>query len=644
MAEGNVRVYLANAVNNGKLEGYADTPVRFTYTDNHPEGEGTLSSAPFYTYPTTWDTDSDDAPYIKIIQPWSYTTVKYEGTSESPTNPVVIDQNVVELYYKVMFPGITALAANTWYKPTVTLNVLGGESNRNMVELSTTGFDILPWGSVSSSGGELSPIEIEPAKYIAVEREHTIVNNGSTVSIKYVASGATTLTVERIHKNVFDNAVMVDREIYPTKDGNVNDDYVGDGGTGSIAAGSSSDPWFGNSYGADSEKPNEGIITLKHMLSTDYYESDGVTPKSNFAARPYEYKLRLHLNGELTDELDKVFYIIQNPAILADGQMSTGFVCVNGTTSNFGSMYRARESGDTDITDVNLDAPHLIYTRWFPGLSGTSNTYAQIKYLGNVGSYRYLDPTHTNTCRWRIILSAPTGHGYYILDPRTDIPGVIGLSNSTNDPYGLYSLFMEHVDASNTNPGSQISGSPLFSATDDPNNTLLAKYRPTKREYRGRSSKTESDPADPLPGTAPEFMIASSYGRTSSVPYTAAMLWCAAYQEDGYPAGRWRLPTESEIELAIKLAEKGAIPHLFAGGFNYWASSGRYYSTDETVWKKPTPQNCVATYGAACAPRCVYDTWYWGKEEVAALKDGIYTEAGNNYQKYKWSGYSYTTK
>ena len=636
MSEGNVRVYLSNAVNNAKLGGAPhDTPVHFFYADDHPTGEGTLTSTAFYTYPATWDEGSDDAPFLKIIQPWSYKTVKEEGGK-----PVIVDQNVVELYYKVMLPGVTSLAPNMWYQPTVTLNVLGGESSRNMTDLTPTGFDILPWGLVGSTAGGLSPIKIDPAKYIAIERDTTIVNNGGGVSIFYVASGPTTLTIEKVHKVVFINNSMEDREIVPTKHADVNDTYSGSGASTGIASGDTSDPWFGNTYGTDAEKPNEGFITLKHTLSTNFNDN-------HFAARPYEYKLRLHLNGELTDELDKVFYIIQNPAVFADGQMSTGFVCVNGTTSNAGSLYKAREAGDTDITGVDLNAPFYIYTKWFPASStNPTHSYDQIKYLGNVGGYRYLNPANTNTCRWRIILRTPTGHGYYILDPRTEIPEVSGKSDETSDPYGLYGLFLEHATAANTAAGSQLSGSPLFSSESDPNNALLAKYRPTKREYRGRSSKTASDPADPLPGIAPEFMIASSYGRTSSVPYTSAMLWCAAYQEDGFPAGRWRLPTESEIELALKLADKGAIPHLFAGGFKYWASSGRYFRTDDNTWQKPTATNTVSSYGAACVPRCVYDTWYWGSEEVNALKLGVGSTFGTDFStpQYQWSGWNYTTK
>ena len=631
MTEGNVRVYLANAVNNGKLEGYADTPDRFTYTDNHPEGEGTLSSAPFYTYPTTWSTDSDDAPYIKIIQPWSYTTVKYEGTSASPSNPVVIDQNVVELYYKVMFPGITALAANTWYQPTVTLNVLGGESNRNMVELSTTGFDILPWGTVGSGAGELSAIEIEPAKYIAVEREHTIVNNGGTVSIKYVASGATTLTVEKIHKMVYGNTAMIEREIYPTKDAAVNDDYAGAGGTGSIASGSTSDPWFGNSYGDDLEKPNEGTITLKHTLSSVF----GV---NNFAARPYIYKLKLHLNGEST-ELDKIFYITQNPSILVEGTLSTGWVSINNATSNFSTLYRARTSSTETptVTHGSQDVPLTIETN--------SSSQEMQQDLGFIYTYSYLDPSDENSCHYRLLISVSPKAGLYILDPRIDLSGVVYDPSAKvafyNTGNALNGIINTHRNGTSTaSADRRLEGSALSS--DSSEQSAIKKYRPAERgNVDGLTSTTYR------PEITPQFMVASSYGKGSNLSYRRAVLRCAAYQEDGYPAGRWRLPTEAEIEYCLDLQRTGAIPQVFSSGkddYGYWASTGRYYGAKGSATKVWVDSNSDLR-GLNAYARCVYDTWYWGKEEVDDLKLGKGTTFGTDFSvaQYKWSGYM-TTK
>ena len=117
---------------------------------------------------------------------------------------------------------------------------------------------------------------------------------------------------------------------------------------------------------------------------------------------------------------------------------------------------------------------------------------------------------------------------------------------------------------------------------------------------------------------APEFMVASSIGKTKETSYEVAQRRCAAYQENGFPAGRWRVPTKSEIMFLIQLSEKDKIPTLFtpdrqlsAGG--YWCSSGVVYPlTSGTVEYRVFSE--AASIRATNWVRCIYDTWYWGTE------------------------------
>lgn len=110
---------------------------------------------------------------------------------------------------------------------------------------------------------------------------------------------------------------------------------------------------------------------------------------------------------------------------------------------------------------------------------------------------------------------------------------------------------------------------------------------------------------------APVFRVASSYGKSTSMSFNDARRRCASYQEDGYPAGRWRLPTMAEVLYITTLSQKSMIPELFTFDRNaaldksYWCASGKidgvygvptYFSgtTDDNRWV-----------------RCVYDEWYW---------------------------------
>lgn len=106
---------------------------------------------------------------------------------------------------------------------------------------------------------------------------------------------------------------------------------------------------------------------------------------------------------------------------------------------------------------------------------------------------------------------------------------------------------------------------------------------------------------------SPGFLIASSYGKTTSVGFDRAKERCASYQENGYPAGRWRLPTEGEIAYLVALSNNGFVPNMFNG--DYWASSQRYYDSTNSRF---SPNNGTDT--GEHAVRCVYDVWYWGED------------------------------
>ena len=99
---------------------------------------------------------------------------------------------------------------------------------------------------------------------------------------------------------------------------------------------------------------------------------------------------------------------------------------------------------------------------------------------------------------------------------------------------------------------------------------------------------------------APSFLIASSWGITTTLNWQGAERRCASYQENGYPAGRWRVPTEAEIKFIISLSNKGYIPALFQG--KYYHSTGGTYKSDNV-------DNNASPY-----VRCVYDLWFWGDD------------------------------
>ena len=115
---------------------------------------------------------------------------------------------------------------------------------------------------------------------------------------------------------------------------------------------------------------------------------------------------------------------------------------------------------------------------------------------------------------------------------------------------------------------------------------------------------------------APKFRIASSYGKClNSINKENARRRCAAYQEQGYPAGRWRVPTHAELKFIATLSNYKIIPELFTPGNKYWTSAGVIYYGDDL---KITTQ----TSGAV---RCVYDEWYWEQTETPKVDKTKFT-------------------
>lgn len=157
--------------------------------------------------------------------------------------------------------------------------------------------------------------------------------------------------------------------------------------------------------------------------------------------------------------------------------------------------------------------------------------------------------------------------------------------SGTNNNYNNYTI---HVTSFDVGDNYQI-GDPRTLDYNNLNMRDLKFYRPSRADD------------DSWWVIAPSFKIASSRGKTTDISFANAQRRCAAYQEDGYGAGRWRVPTRAEIEFIVNLSANGKIPTLFDG--EYWCADGAYYSSDDQSFHSSSSGQAV---------RCVYDVWYWG--------------------------------
>lgn len=296
--------------------------------------------------------------------------------------------------------------------------------------------------------------------------------------------------------------------------------------------------------------------------------------------------------------------------------------------------YNAKTDDDSHTDTVELDTPEAIQKAGFL-LSWnndelifthtvTTEDYVPYTITVEVWNEQGLDATweitqypaiyivgdyNPNGANNRFVYGKSSGSVYD--DDNNSLGGVNNpLVNATNKNLNQYTIYITSFDIAGSN---YAIGDPRFSTVDnldflnkEINRETLSYYYPTRKD-------------DVQNVIAPAFKIASSWGVVdkSSLTYETAKRRCASYQENGYPAGRWRVPTEAEIQYIVSLSDRGVIPVLFGG--DYYASSGRYYDNESS------PAGFRDDSRGGHAVRCVYDVWYWGNEKMSE-KGGSDTE------------------
>lgn len=187
------------------------------------------------------------------------------------------------------------------------------------------------------------------------------------------------------------------------------------------------------------------------------------------------------------------------------------------------------------------------------------------------------------------------------------------------------------------------------------NTTGIMKYYYPTDETTGNGSKENF--------IAPSFRIASSLGKTAlgwdeayrypftpreymteSVSKTQARRRCAAYQEAGRPAGRWRVPTMAEIEYVVSLSAQKKIPALFGieKGDSFFATSksAPYWSASGMLgidaYTSEITELTMSDLKTDPAVRCVYDEWYWTQIDGGEFPEVIKKNGGPLCTTFYW--------
>ena len=611
MSYANGHTTLDKTLFGGAPETYTDANF-FTFTRDSfsptatPQEDGwKLTGTPFYSYPMKWNTQDEHAPFIKIILPWrsyvetpSYEThnyINHEGSEPHPGNKLVsATRNFIndktaaaqEFFYKLSIPAEdNVLESNTWYKISMDVAILGGRSDDLSMEMAGR-YYVVDWYEDPdfSAGGALVQ-----GSYLKLASDTYYIYGGNSIEIPVQSSHNITTTVTGVS--------WMDYATTPN-------------------------PTMRTSISDLTREPSTNDNGRVNFTFTHELMSDISSATSDNKPDVSEYKFTVLVQNSAGDS--KTITIIQQPSLIikndfnSSGDDAKGNVHVNWYYDNNQYHYYWNSLLDDYYYGQSYFSTYLNYYDQY---------LYQLAYLTNtIDGFTYTNQSTVNFNYNR--------NRRYLYKPER-LGGVNGRNTSgTNSNQNMY------VISTSIAPAGMMIADPRSSVVNNINGTEWAS--PQGRDFESNTQRRiayyypADDNANAKTKIAPKFRVASSYGmQNGSISYESAQRRCASYQEDGIPAGRWRIPTKAEIEFMIKLSGLEVIPSLFqpadptndSGDVNY--EEGGYWTADGGViypWNAVNPitgskvdylsMDEVANNESARKTnwvRCVYDEWYWGE-------------------------------
>lgn len=551
--------------------GTVNAPV-YSPLDNDPDSPNYGKAQPFYSYPMRWETGSAMEPYMKLIIPWTFGNVtrKY--------------------YYKIPFHG-NEILRNHWYHISIDVQILGTEQ-ADPPEV-TIKYAIADWGGAIEEVTEENittvtsvPATVISARFLNVPTTEYVLFNEDQLIIPIMSSHDVEIVGFTVNNNAYQPAHQVDANFvgsnpriynpFTTTVSNnvtaVRPNYSGATTTTVSHAFTASTSNAADAQGWKLKIVGRDSITFSHPLNRDL-------SSNSYDVAPYTIRFRVRHEGDESGYYSDVT-IEQRPSIIikpdpnSGGRNNYGNVYVNGGHAN-GANNNNADGTYTSDTQRTVGNPW----RFYLGTAGTN-----LENSGNANENMFVIETS-------VLPTSGNLSNYVLGDPRSRT-----VDNLLNNNYEW------------RKQAASVSGG----------NRRLTNYYPAGDEAYDNF-------------IAPKIRFASSFAATQKVTYADAKRRCASYQEDGYPAGRWRLPTVAEITYVATLNADGKIVRLL-GNTNtnngatsdYWCNSGYMTVYNGNSTNKPVRgTNYTATETKSV--RCVYDEWYWEGTEHATVSKTTFT-------------------
>lgn len=576
-----IQVYLSYADSCGKIAGTPEEYVNgagfFTYdrnaytstitptftpiaenSDNWDNGfKWGLTGSPFYTYPLEWETKSETAPFIKIILPW---TAFDESKKADGTSALIYDgtPSVFKRAGRARRESTKKGTQEFFYKialpseNTVTVN------NVNKLQLKENEwYDLVLDVTILGGSSDDLPLELAGQYYVVNWSNPDFTAGGALKQGRYLSTPRDTfyiyggddieIPVSSSHALADGSSVITKREVL------YNDNWIN--ATSSTATGSTINQLKNlrnRTVSVTASSDGRSSLKLTNTLNR--------TLNANLDCYPMRFTLLLRHNDN--QGMTHTVVVYQYPSIYTSSKPG-GNAMVDGYYGNVDSKYRYRSSypngtlrtGNSGTTaDNDVPMPYGTITRY--ETTQTNLTVISISSFGNNTKYTLGNNTYD----------------YIIADPRQ----ASGYNSSS---------LINYNTGSNTNTSWGNNASKIMIGNTSTPNLI-----------------------------APKLFIASRWSRFASNEYVShqnAQKRCATYQEAGYPAGRWRLPTEAEVNFIVNLQNYNFINQLFIA---------RAFTASGSTIQVSNNQITYSTTYTTAVCRCVYDAWYWGEDPVEEAK------------------------
>lgn len=545
--------------------------IPITTTDGHKfvhhdenETYKCVQDIPFYSYPNQWTSTDSDRPYITLVVLWTLRTEEGGASAQYCYYQIPINRNGGDN---------RTFESNNIYRINIHVDKLGRFVPNEPLELDNMSLEVIDWGTASTD------VEINDFRYLVLNQTEFVMNNENEITIPFFSShnvefGNVELRYWRYNENT--NGTPIQHKVSPEQNVASRTD--------------ANDPRSGiYDITVDNDKKT---MTFYHDLKKTWTlnRNGKFTPNNEDAYSPYEIVITVYHKDKNVNDPDyaQTINLTQYPAM---------YIQVLGNHPDNGGL------DNTFINNNNKDKKADEEDKWKSerqlgyidnGESKNSEYYIGSKNSGNANNSNY------NNYVINVTKLNP-GANYKIADPRQD--KINNNLNSLVNRDGVTIIEDTKVASWSVSAPSLYDLTNLSNSNEiyneDKTQRLLAFYYPT------------DETAAKQRFIAPSFTVASSLGATLYVPTKkGARRRCASYQENGRPAGRWRLPTPGEVQYIVELSKDNKIPRLFgssSGSTNYWTSYGYITVTngDNASFETKT--------GTPSTPyvRCVYDEWYW---------------------------------